>query len=66
MKKMKTVVVENEQKNMELMLHFIKKYCPTLEIVVKCLTFDEALHVLSSTKVDLVFFRYFTGQKHFI
>lgn len=55
MKKMKTVVVEDEQKNMEIMLHFIKKYCPTLEIVAKCLTFDEALHVLSSTKVDLVF-----------
>lgn len=55
MKKTKTIIVEDEQKNMELMLHFLKKYCPSIEIVAKCLTFDEALHALNSKKIDLVF-----------
>ena len=54
MKKTKTIIVEDEQKNMD---NFLKKYCPSIEIVAKCLTFDEA-HALNSKKIDLVFFRY--------
>ena len=40
---------------MELLLHFIKKYCPSLEVVATCLTFAEAVKTLNKVEADLVF-----------
>ena len=40
---------------MELLLHFIKKYCPSLEVVATCLTFAEAAKTLNKVDSDLVF-----------
>ena len=55
MKTIKTILVEDEVKNMELLLHFIKKYCPSLEVVATCLTFAEAVKTLNKVEADLVF-----------
>ena len=40
---------------MELLLYFIKKYCPSLEVVATCLTFAEAVKTLNKVEADLVF-----------
>lgn len=55
MKKLTTVIVDDEQNNVDVLKHFIKQYCPELEIVATCNTFDKALQVLHSQKPDLVF-----------
>lgn len=55
MKTIRTVLVEDEHKNMELLQHFIKKYCGNLEVVAACTTFQEALTTLDTEEVDLVF-----------
>lgn len=55
MKTTKTILVEDEVKNMELLLHFIKKYCPSLEDVATCLTFADAVKTLNKVEADLVF-----------
>ena len=55
MKTTKTILVEDEVKNMELLLHFIKKYCPSLEVVATCLTFADAVKTLNKVEADLVF-----------
>lgn len=55
MKKIRTIVVEDEKKNMDLLLHFLKKYCRNVEVVATCATFEDALSALNSIEVDLVF-----------
>lgn len=55
MKKLTTVIVDDEQNNVDVLKHFINQYCPELEIVATCNTFDKALQVLHSQKPDLVF-----------
>lgn len=55
MKTTKTILVEDEVKNMELLLHFIKKYCPSLEVVATCLTFADAVKPLIKLKQTLCF-----------
>ena len=51
----RAIVVEDEKKNMELLLNFIQKYCPSVEVVATCMTFKDALNALNTIKVDLVF-----------
>lgn len=51
----RAIVVEDEKKNMELLLHFIEKYCPSVEVVATCMTFKDALNALNTIEVDLVF-----------
>lgn len=55
MKKIRTIVVEDEKRNMDLLLHFLKKYCRNIEVVATCATFENALSTLNSVEVDLVF-----------
>ena len=40
---------------MDLLLHFLKKYCRNVEVVATCATFEDALSALNSIEVDLVF-----------
>ena len=54
MKPMRTLIVEDEKSNVELLEHFLTKYCPNVEVIDKCLTFDTALHYLKTHTPDLV------------
>ena len=55
MKKLSTIIVDDEQNNIDVLEHFIHKYCPELEIIATCTTYDKALEVLTSQESDLVF-----------
>lgn len=37
------------------MAHFIEKYCKNIDIVARCVTYDEALEALKTMEFDLVF-----------
>ena len=41
--------------NLELLEYFIKKNCPSLEIVAKCSTYDSAKETIENTDFDLCF-----------
>ena len=51
----KTVLVEDEKNNLDLLNHFIKKYCKNIDVVASCSTYDQALSVLKGEEPDLVF-----------
>lgn len=55
MKMFKTVLVDDEKNNLDLLNHFIKKYCKNIEVIASCLTYDHALKVLKKEQPDLVF-----------
>ena len=55
----RAIVVEDEKKNMDLLLHFIEKYCPSVEVVATCMTFKDALNALNTIKVGSSFSRTF-------
>ena len=42
MKRLRTILVDDEINNLELLEYFIKKNSPSLEIVAKCSTYDSA------------------------
>lgn len=51
----KTVLVEDEKNNLDLLNHFIKKYCKKIDVIASCSTYDQALSVLRAEDPDLVF-----------
>lgn len=51
----KTVLVEDEKNNLDLLNHFIKKYCKNIDVIASCSTYDQALSVLKAEEPDLVF-----------
>ena len=51
----KTVLVEDEKNNLDLLNHFIKKYCKNIDVVASCSNYDQALSVLKAEEPDLVF-----------
>ena len=55
MAKIKTILVDDEQNNLDLLAHFIEKYCKNIDIVARCVTYDEALEALKTMEFDLVF-----------
>ncbi|MDC1402232.1 LytTR family DNA-binding domain-containing protein [Flavobacteriaceae bacterium] len=55
MKMFKTVLVEYEKNNLDLLNHFIKKYCKNIDVIASCSTYDQALSVLKAEEPDLVF-----------
>lgn len=55
MKILRAVVVEDEIHNLELMLHFIEKYCPHVETVGQGQNKKEAVKAIDSLKPDLIF-----------
>jgi two-component system LytT family response regulator len=55
MKMFKTVLVEDEKNNLDLLNHFIKKYCKNIDVSASCSTYDQALSVLKAEEPDLVF-----------
>jgi two-component system LytT family response regulator len=55
MKMFKTVLVEDEKNNLDLLNHFIKKYCKNIDVIASFSTYDQALSVLKAEEPDLVF-----------
>lgn len=55
MKILRAVVVEDEIHNLELMLHFIEKYCPHVQTVGQGQNKKEAVKAIDSLKPDLIF-----------
>jgi len=55
MKKLGTVIVDDEHNNMDLLSYLVKKNCPSIEIVAKCTTFKETEETLRREDFDLVF-----------
>ncbi|MDB2672335.1 LytTR family DNA-binding domain-containing protein [Flavobacteriaceae bacterium] len=55
MKMFKTVLVEDEKNNLDLLNHFIKKYCKNIDVIASCSTYDQVLSVLKAEEPDLVF-----------
>ena len=55
MEVLNTIIVDDEKNNIDLLLHFIKKYCPNIKVIKTCLTYDDALYNLKVMKPDLVF-----------
>lgn len=51
----KTILVDDEKNNLDLLTHYIQKYCSELEIIACCLTYDEAIKSISLLNPDLVF-----------
>lgn len=52
---MKTIVVEDELKNLNLLSHFLKKYCPEVDLVASCQTKDEGVELVNQLNPDLLF-----------
>jgi hypothetical protein len=42
---MKTIVIEDELNNLNLLSHFLKKYCPEVDLIASCQTKDEGVAV---------------------
>ena len=55
MKRLRTILVDDEINNLELLEYFIKKNSPSLEIVAKCSTYDSAKETIENTDFDLCF-----------
>ena len=55
MKRLGTILVDDENSFLELLEYFIKKNCPSLEIVAKCSTYDSAKETIENTDFDLCF-----------
>lgn len=55
MKKLAAVVVDDEPSNIELLEHFIKKYCPTVEVIGQADTKEDAIQIIPQLKPDILF-----------
>jgi two-component system LytT family response regulator len=55
MKRLRTILVDDEKNNLDLLEYFIKKNCPSLEIIACCGTYDSAKSTIENTDFDLVF-----------
>lgn len=55
MNKLRAVLIDDEKNNLDLLSHFIKKYCDDVEIISECLTYKDALLKVDELKPDLLF-----------
>ncbi len=53
--KIKTIIVEDEKNNREVLANFIGQYCPDIEIAEQCASFQEGLLAIREKKPSLVF-----------
>ena len=44
-----------KKNNLELLSHFVKKYCLDIDLVAECLTYQDALEKIDEHKPDLLF-----------
>lgn len=52
---MKTIVVEDELNNLNLLSHFLKKYCPEVDLIASCQTKDQGVELVNQLNPDLLF-----------
>ena len=52
---MTAIIVDDEQKNIDLLFHFIQKYVPEVRVLDRCLTYEDALHSITHIQPQLVF-----------
>lgn len=52
---MKTIIVEDERNNADLLRHFLTKYCPNVELIDTCYTKEEAVHTINQKNPELLF-----------
>tara|TARA_X000000950_G_scaffold37039_1_gene39546 strand:- start:508 stop:1266 length:759 start_codon:yes stop_codon:yes gene_type:complete len=55
MKKVNALAVDDEQNNLDLLLHFVKKYCPEVYLIDTASNKHEALELLKKNQYELVF-----------
>ena len=52
---MTAIIVDDEQKNIDLLFHFIQKYVPEVRVLDRCLTYEDALHSITHIQPQLLF-----------
>ncbi len=55
MKKIRTIIIEDEKEGMENLIIKLNKHCPTIEVVEKCYTGESAIKAIEKCNPDLVF-----------
>lgn len=55
MNKLNAIIVEDEKNNADLLVHFLEKYCPSINILDCCLTHKKALKSIGEKNPDLLF-----------
>lgn len=64
MKNLTAIIVDDEQKNVDLLFHFIQKYIPEVHVLDRCLTYKEALHSIINIQPQLVFLDILLDEKN--
>ena len=52
---LKAIIVEDEETSREILRNYLKKYCPTVELVGEASGIDEGLTLIRNNQLDLVF-----------
>ena len=55
MKRLRTILVDDEKNNLDLLEYFIQKNCPSLEIVAKCASYNNAKETIEKTDFNFDF-----------
>ncbi|MEE9407351.1 MAG: LytTR family DNA-binding domain-containing protein [Polaribacter sp.] len=55
MKNYNAIIVDDEKKNIEILEHFLLKFCPLINIVASITSIDEAVKVIDSEKPDILY-----------
>ncbi|RMB60942.1 DNA-binding response regulator [Dokdonia sinensis] len=55
MSKLSAVLVDDEPNNIELLSHFLKKYCPRVEVIGQADTKEDAIAIIPQLEPDLLF-----------
>ena len=55
MEKLRAILIDDEKNNLDLLSHFVKKYCLDVEVISECLTYRDALVQIDELKPDLLF-----------
>ena len=53
MEKLRAILIDDEKNNLDLLSHFVKKYCLDVEVISECLTYQDALEQIDELKPDL-------------
>ena len=53
--KLKAIIVEDEKASRDILNSYLKKYCPTVEVLGEASNVEEALVLIRNTELDLVF-----------
>lgn len=55
MNTLNAIIIDDEKNNADLLVHFLEKYCPIINIVACCLTRKSALESIEKNDPDLLF-----------